>query len=186
MPLAPVHFRIFSSMYASARVLSALGVLSVMVLLAGCSSPKAAGPAGPPGSARVEALEAPNADNSAAAGQADPFIATVRTGTMSGYPQATIGHAFEAAFKDAHWSSRQSEQGVHVVTFTGFLPANMRPDCGPAKAGAIASPCASAGKVIFEWTFGSDGGRFHLSHIDPEPWPESRRTTRDMLLFIYG
>lgn len=181
MPLARVRFRIFSSPnYA------AVGVLSAIAVFAGCSSPKAAEPSRPPGSAGVEAPEPSNAGNPAAVGQADPFIDAVRVGTISGYPQAPIGHAFEAAFSDVHWSSRQPEQGVHVVTFTGLLPANMRPDCGSGKAGAIASPCVSDGKVTFEWTFGPDGRRFHLSHIDPEPWPESRRTTRDMLLFIYG
>ena len=181
MPLARVHFRIFSSPNNAA-----VGVLSAIFLLAGCSSPKAAEPSRPPGSAGVEALEPSNTGNPAAVGQSDPFIDAVRVGTISGYPQAPIGHAFEAAFSDGHWSSRQPEPGVHVVTFNGLLPANMRPDCGPAKTGAIASPCVSNGKVTFEWTFGPDGRRFHLSHIDPEPWPESRRTTRDMLLFIYG
>ena len=73
-----------------------------------------------------------------------------------------------------------------MVTFTGLLPASMRPDCGAAKAGSTASPCAQAAKVTFEWTFASDGHLFHLSHADPEPWPETHRTTREMLLFIYG
>ena len=27
---------------------------------------------------------------------------------------------------------------------------------------------------------------FHLSYVDPEPWPAAYRSTRDMLLFIYG
>jgi hypothetical protein len=27
---------------------------------------------------------------------------------------------------------------------------------------------------------------FHLSYVDPEPWPPAYRSTRDMLLFIYG
>ena len=73
-----------------------------------------------------------------------------------------------------------------MVTFTGFLPANMRANCVAAKAGAPASPCVQDAKVTFEWTFASDGHLFHLSYVDPEAWPEDHRSTRDMLLFIYG
>ena len=58
----------------------------------------------------------------------------VRAGTMSGYSKATIGQAFESAFKEPHWSSRQLKSGARVVTFTGLLPANMRPNCGAANA----------------------------------------------------
>ena len=105
---------------------------------------------------------------------------------MSGYPQATIGHAFESAFRDAHWRSEQPEGGVHVVTFTGLLPATMRPDCGGAKGSPRASLCAEDAKVTFEWTFAADGRLFHLSHIDPDPWPETHRSTREMLLYIFG
>ena len=49
-----------------------------------------------------------------------------------------------------------------------------------------ASPCAQDAKVTFEWTFAADGHLFHLSYADPEPWPETDRSTREMLLFIYG
>ena len=104
---------------------------------------------------------------------------------MSGYPRATIGNAFEAAFRNGHWHSRQSKEGVRVVTFTGFLPANVRQECGAVKAG-FPSSCAADGKVTFEWTFTSDSPLFHLSYVDPEPWPEERRSTREMLLYIYG
>lgn len=164
-----------------------------MLLFAGCSSPKvAAVPAAKPSPAIVEAAgpsDSAHSDSglqSAPAVQSDPFVAAVRAGTISGYPQATIGHAFETAFSGAHWSSQQPKGGLRVVTFTGFLPANMRPDCGTAKGGAPASPCAQDAKVTFEWTFPSDGHLFHLSHVDPEPWPETHRSTREMLLFIYG
>lgn len=190
MPLAQFHFPKFPGQgCAAARVLvlSAL-ILSAMVLFAGCSSPKtAAVPAAKPGPAVVEAAARPNPAHSDPGGQSDPFIATVRAGTMSGYPQATIGQAFEAAFSDAHWRSQQPKGGVRVVTFTGLLPANMRPDCGAAKAGSPASsPCAQNATVTFEWTFASDGHLFHLSHVDPEPWPETHRSTREMLLYIFG
>jgi hypothetical protein len=162
-------------------------VLSAMVLLAGCSSPKTAEvPAAQPGPAVVAAAVPANPAHSDPGVQPDPFVATVRAGTMSGYSQATIGQAFEAAFSDAHWSSQQPKSGVRVVTFTGLLPAKMRRDCGAAKAGAPASPCVPDAKVTFEWTFASDGHLFHLSHADPEPWPETHRSTREMLLYIFG
>ena len=184
MPLAQVNIpKFYGQGYAAGRGL----VLSAMVLLAGCSSPKAAAvPAAKPEPAIVVAAERPNPAHSDPGVQSDPFIATVRAGTMSGYSQATIGQAFEAAFSGAHWSSQQPKEGLRVVTFTGFLPPNMRPDCGAAKRGAPASPCAQDAKVTFEWTFPSDGHLFHLSHADPEPWPETHRSTREMLLFIYG
>jgi len=158
-----------------------------MVLLAGCSSPKAAAvPAAKPVPAVVAAAVLPNPAHSDSGVKPDPFIATVRAGTMSGYSQSTIGQAFEAAFSDAHWSSQQPTSGVRVVTFTGILPTKMRRDCSAAKAGAPTSPCSQDAKVTFEWTFASDGHLFHLSHADPEPWPETYRSTREMLLFIFG
>ena len=176
MPLAQVRLPKFSGL-----------MLPGILLFAGCSSPKAAAvPAAKPGPAVVEAAAHPNLANADPGVQSDPFVAAVRAGFMSGYPQATIGQAFEAAFSDVHWSSQQPKSGVRVVTFTGLLPANMRPACGAAKAGAPASPCVQDAKVTFEWTFASDGHLFHLSHIDPEPWPETHRSTREMLLFIYG
>ena len=184
MPLAQVRFPKFPGQGCAAAGLLAL---SVMVLFAGCSSPKtAAAPAAEPGPAVVEAAGPLNPAHPDPGGQSDPFIATVRAGTMSGYPQATIGQAFEAAFRDAHWRSQQPKGGVRVVTFTGLLPANMRPDCRAAIAGKPASPCAQNATVTFEWTFASDGRLFHLSHVDPEAWPETHRSTREMLLFIYG
>jgi len=176
MPLAQVHAPKFSGQgYTASGVL----VLSAMVLLAGCSSPKSAGPAHQPTSAVVETAGHSNPT------QPDPFVAAVRAGTMSGYPQATIGQAFEAAFSDAHWSSQPKGEG-RVVTFTGFLPANMRPTCSAASAGSPASPCVQDAKVTFEWTFASDGRLFHLSNVDPEAWPETHRSTREMLLYIFG
>jgi hypothetical protein len=165
------------------RVVSGIGLLA---LLAGCSSPKAAVPTAKPGPAVVEAAGRPNPAHPDPGGQSDPFVAAVRAGTMSGYPQATIGQAFEAAFSDAHWSSQQPKGGARMVTFTGFLPANMRRDCGAAKAGPTTPPCAQDAKVTFEWTFASDGHLFHLSHVDPEPWPETHRSTREMMLYIFG
>ena len=184
MPLAQVRF-----LKLSGKVCCAVAAL----VLAGCAAPKdAAAPAAKPGPAAVEVAGHANSAHSDAGGDAgsgvpsDPFVAAVRAGTISGYPQATIGQAFESAFSGAHWSSQQPPSGVRVVTFTGLLPANMRPVCGPAKAGAAASPCVQNAKVTFEWTFASDGRLFHLSYIDPEPWPETHRSTREMLLFIYG
>jgi len=151
-----------------------------MVLLAGCSSPKAAVPALQPGSAVAGA--AGRTDPA----QPDPFVAAVRASTMSGYPQANIGQAFEAAFRGAQWHSQQPDGGARVVTFTGFLPANMRPDCGAPQEGPPATPCTHDAKVSFEWTFASDGRLFHLSSVAPEAWPEDRRSTRDMMLYIFG
>ena len=162
-------------------------VSGILILLAGCSSPKTAVvPAAKPGVAVPQTAERPNPARPNAGVPSDPYVAIVRAGTMSGYSQATIGKAFEAAFSGAHWSSQQPESGVRVVTFTGLLPANMRRDCVAAKAGAPAAPCIQDAKVTFEWTFPADGQLFHLSHVDPEPWPETHRSTREMLLFIYG
>jgi hypothetical protein len=105
---------------------------------------------------------------------------------MSGYPQATIGPAFEAAFSNTHWSSQQPEGRGRIVTFTGFLPANMHPDCGAAKAGSSVPPCVQDAKVTFEWTFAPDGRVFHLSLVDPDAWPPAHRSTREMMLYIFG
>ena len=179
MPLAQAHFQKFFGLVFAA--------VAALFLAAGCSSPKAAAvPAAKPGPVVVKAAAPPNPVHTDAGGQPDPFIAIVRGGTMSGYPQATIGQAFEAAFSGVHWSSQQPQGGARVVTFTGILPANMRPACGAVKAGAPASRCVQDAKVTFEWTFGPDGHLFHLSQADPEPWPETHRSTREMLLFIYG
>jgi len=134
MPLTPVRFPMFSGV-----------VLPAMIILVGCSSPKtAAVPAEKPGPATVEV--AVRSDAGKAGVPSDPFVAAVRAGTMSGYSKATIGHAFESAFRDAHWSSRQLKGGTQVVTFTGILPANMRPECGAAKTGTAESPGAQTAK----------------------------------------
>jgi hypothetical protein len=179
MPLAQVRFPKFSGLVCAAA--------AVLVLLAGCSSPKtAAAPAANTGPAVGEAAGRSKPADANSGVQSDPFVAAVRAGTMSGYPQAAIGPAFEAAFSNTHWSSQQPREGARIVTFTGFLPANMRPDCGAARAGSPASPCAQDAKVTFEWTFASDGRLFHLSHVDPEPWPETHRSTREMMLYIFG
>ena len=106
------------------------------------------------------------------------YVAAVRDSTMSGYPAATIGKAFETRFHDSHWSSSVTSEGVHVVNFTGLLPANLRQDC--------AKNCAQDAKVTFQWSFAPQSGLFHLSYVDPNPWPLAYRSTRDMLLFIYG
>ena len=162
-------------------------VLSAMALAAGCSSPKAAAvPAAKPSPAIVEAAVHSNPADSATGVAPDPFVAAVRAGTMSGYPEATIGQAFESAFSDVHWSSQQPKGEERVVTFTGLLPANMRPNCGVAKTGSATAPCAPDAKVTFEWSFAPDGLLFHLSHVDPEAWPEDRRSTREMMLYIFG
>jgi hypothetical protein len=200
MPLAQVRFPKFSApRCAAAGVLAFLAavllsvVLLAMALLTGCSTPKtAAVPAAKPSPAVVEAAGRTNPAKSGPGGHSgsavepDPFVAAVRAGTMSGYPQATIGQAFESAFSDVHWSSQQPKWEARVVTFTGLLPANMRPDCGAAKTGSGASPCAQDAKVTFEWSFASDGHLFHLSHVNPEAWPETHRSTRDMMLYIFG
>jgi hypothetical protein len=163
-----------------------LGV-GILVLVAGCSSPKtAAVKASKPNPAVVETAGHPKPADSDPGVQSDPFVAAVRAGTMSGYTQATIGQAFEAAFSGAHWNSQQPKGGARIVTFTGFLPAKMRQECGAANTGSGASPCAQDAKVTFEWTFGSDGHLFHLSRVDPEPWPETHRSTREMMLYIFG
>jgi hypothetical protein len=169
MPLAQVRFPKFSGL-----------MLCLSLLLAvGCSSPKAAAiPAAKPSPAVVEAAGRSNGVDSAPGAAPDPFVAAVRAGTVSGYPQATIGQAFESAFSNVHWSSQQPKGEARVVTFTGVLPANMRPSCE--------SPCTQDAKVIFEWSFASDGHLFHLSHVNPEAWPEDRRSTRDMMLYIFG
>jgi hypothetical protein len=108
------------------------------------------------------------------------YVAAVRESTMSGYPAATIGKAFETAFRDFQWHSTVSSEGVRVVNFTGHLPATLLQDCLATKT------CNQESKVTFQWTFAPDSGLFHLSYVDPEPWPPAYRTTRDMLLFIYG
>ena len=175
MPLSQVRFPKFTGL-----------VIPAIALFAGCSSPKAAAvPAAKPAPAAVEAAGRPNPAHSDPGVQSDPYVAIVRAGTMSGYSQATIGQAFETAFSGAHWSSQQPAGGLRVVTFTGFLPASMRPDCGVAK-GAPPPPCAQDAKVTFEWTFPSDGHLFHLSQVDPKPWPETHRSTREMMLYIFG
>ncbi len=178
MPLAQVRLPKFTGPKCTA----AAALLGLSLLLAvGCSSPKAAAiPAAKPGPAVVEAAD------SATGVAPDPFVAAVRAGTMSGYPQATIGKAFESAFSDVQWSSQQPKGEARVVTFTGHLPANMRPGCGAAKSSPDASTCAQDAKVTFEWSFASDGHLFHLSHVNPEAWPEDRRSTRDMMLYIFG
>jgi hypothetical protein len=189
MPLARVRFPKFSV----SRCAAVAGLVWLaLVLAAGCSSPKAAVPAAKPGPGVVEAAGRTNPAKPDPGGHSDstvpsdPFVDAVRAGTMSGYPQATIGQAFESAFSDAHWSSQQPKGEARVVTFTGLLPANMRPSCGAAKSGSDASPCAQDAKVTFEWSFASDGHLFHLSHVNPEAWPEDRRSTREMMLYIFG
>jgi hypothetical protein len=99
---------------------------------------------------------------------------------MSGYPAATIGKAFETAFHDFQWHSTVTSEGVRVVNFTGRLPATLLQDCLATKT------CSPESTVTFQWSFAPDTGLFHLSYVDPEPWPPAYRTTRDMLLFIYG
>lgn len=108
------------------------------------------------------------------------YVAAVRESTMSGYPAATIGKAFDTRFHDVHWNSAVTSEGVRVVSFTGQLPASLHQECLGNKA------CPQDSKVTFQWSFAPDSSLFHLSYVDPEPWPPAYRSTRDMLLFIYG
>jgi hypothetical protein len=181
----PFFGQLFGQLFGQGLAAAEVLALSAMALLAGCSSPKAVVPAVQSGSALTRAAGSANLAGAAHVPASDPFVAAVRAGTMSGYPQASIGQAFEAAFRGAQWRSQQPDGGARVVTFTGFLPANMQPECSAPKAGSPAPPCAQDAKATFEWTFTSDGS-FHLSHVDPEPWPEDRRSTRDMMLYIFG
>ncbi len=150
--------------------------LVILGFTTACTSSKPAVPE--PSPLAVAALPA----NSAAL----DYVAAVRESTMSGYPAATIGKAFETRFHDSHWNSAVTSEGVRVVNFTGLLPANLRQDCLAAKKPPAASICPQGAKVTFQWSFAPDSGLFHLSYVDPEPWPAAYRSTRDMLLFIYG
>jgi hypothetical protein len=142
----------------------------ILTFATACTSSKPAVPE--PSPLAVSALPA----NAAAM----DYVAAVRESTMSGYPAATIGKAFETRFRDSHWNSAVTSEGVRVVNFTGQLPANLRQDCLGTKA------CSQDAKVTFQWTFAPGSGLFHLSYVDTEPWPPAYRSTRDMLLFIYG
>lgn len=147
-------------------------VLIVLVFTTACTSSKPAVPEPSP-----LAISAPPRSSAAA-----DYVTAVRESTMSGYPAATIGKAFESAFRDFQWHSTVTNEGVRVVNFTGTLPANLRQDCVASKQAA----CPQTTKVTFQWTFPPDSMLFHLSYVDPEPWPAAYRSTRDMLLFIYG
>jgi hypothetical protein len=145
--------------------------LVVLAFATGCSSSKAPEP-----SPLAIALPPAPVD----------YVATVRQSTMSGYPAATIGTAFESAFRDFHWQSSINSEGVRVVNFTGRLPVNLRQGCLAPNKPAAAPVCSQDAKVSFQWTFVPNSGLFHLSYVDPDPWPPAYRSTRDMLLFIYG
>jgi len=171
-------------------------VLTALAFLAGCSSPKpaavstpspvpSASPAVVQPSATIADHAAKNPDSDKKVDKFDPYVAAVRASTMSGYPAATIGKAFEIAFHNAQWRSRQTKEGGRVVDFTGTLPANLRQDCFASKDARTAAPCAQDARVTFQWTFNPDGRLFHLSYIDPEPWPVAYRSTREMLLYIF-
>ncbi len=151
-------------------------VVLILAFASACTSSKPAVPE--PSPLAVSALPA----NSTAG----DYVAAVRESTMSGYPAATIGKAFDKAFRDSQWHSTVTSEGVRVVNFTGQLPANLRQECLSAQKPAAASPCPQAAKVTFQWTFPPNSMLFHLSYVDPEPWPPAYRSTRDMLLFIYG
>ena len=145
--------------------------LVVLAFATGCSSSKAPEP-----SPLAIALPPPPVD----------YVGAVRRSTMSGYPAATIGAAFESAFRDAQWQSKVTSEGVRVVNFTGRLPAKLREDCVAPKKPTAPPVCSQDSKVTFQWTFAPNSGLFHLSYVDPDPWPPAYRSTRDMLLFIYG
>lgn len=142
--------------------------LPVLLFLAGCSSPQPV---------TVSAPATKPTDSLAVQHTVTDYVETVRGSTMSGYSAATIGKAFDMAFRDPQWHSSRNSQGVQVVNFTGTFPAGENRDC---------VGCAQGAKVTFQWTFPTDGKLFHLSYVDPEPWPAALRSTRDMLLFIYG
>lgn len=144
------------------------GCLTVLVFLAGCSSPQPAA---------ISVPSAKHSDGLPAEQAVMDYVETVRGSTMSGYSTSTIGKAFDTAFRDPQWQSSQNSEGVQVVKFTGTFPASVNRDC---------VACAQGAKVTFQWTFPTDGQLFHLSYVDPEPWPAALRSTRDMLLFIYG
>jgi hypothetical protein len=150
--------------------------LLILAFATACTSSKPAVPE--PSPLAVSALPA----NS---GPVD-YVAAVRESTMSGYPAATIGKAFDKTFHDSQWHSAVTSEGLRVVNFTGQLPANLRQDCLSAQKPAAAPPCPQTAKVTFQWTFPPNSMLFHLSYVDPEPWPPAYRSTRDMLLFIYG
>lgn len=145
-------------------------LILILAFATGCTSSKTAVPE--PSPLAVSSLPA----NAASV----DYVAAVRGSTMSGYPAATIGKAFETAFHDGQWHSTVTSEGVRVVNFTGQLPAKIRQDCLGTKA------CPQDSKVTFQWSFAPDSSLFHLSYVDPEPWPPAYRSTRDMLLFIYG
>jgi hypothetical protein len=152
---------------------------AILFSLAGCSSTKsiavtAAGPA----ASGVQ-------PSRAAAPPAVDYVALVRGSTMSGYPNATIGKAFEAAFRDFEWQGTSAADGTAVVKFTGLLPADKRPDCPAVKKGTLVPACTQDGKVTFEWTFSPGSRLFHLSYTDREAWPEALQSTHQMLAFIY-
>jgi len=150
--------------------------LLVLAFTTACTSSK---PAVPEPSPLVTSAPPPNSS-------AIDYVAAVRESTMSGYPAATIGKAFETAFHDVQWHSAVTKEGLRVVNFTGQLPTKLRQDCLASTKPAAASPCPQAAKVTFQWTFPPNSMFFHLSYVDPEPWPAAYRSTRDMLLFIYG
>ncbi len=154
---------------ANSKVTAALVVLAFAT---GCSSSKST----PDPSPLAISVPPPAVD----------YVAAVRGSTLSGYPAATIGKAFESAFHDFHWQSTVTSEGVRVVNFTGMLPANLRQNCLAAKSAVPGPSCSQNAKVTFQWSFAPNSGLFHLSYVDPDPWPPAYRTTRDMLLFIYG
>ena len=95
MPIA-VHFPKFSG---QGRARNCVLASSVMVLLAGCSSPKAAVPGVRPGS--VAAAVPSNPANSNSAATSDPFVAALLAGTLRGYPRAPLGQPFDDAVSRA-------------------------------------------------------------------------------------
>jgi hypothetical protein len=155
--------------------------LATLVFLTGCSKAKSVAVTAPLASA---SMVQPSSGATDAA--TIDYVELVRSGTLTGFPNATIGKAFETAFRNFEWHGAAAADGTAVVKFTGLLPADKRPECPAAKKGSGAPSCNQDGKVTFEWTFPAGSRLFHLSYTDREAWPEALQSTHEMLAFIYG
>src|ERR1700676_3470696 len=111
--------------------------VAILFLLAGCSTPKpaivSASPTPSPAAVVPASVVAQDVDKPAS-DRVDRYVAVVRESTMSGYPAATIGKAFEPASSDFKWYTRTAD-GAHIVHFTGTLPDKVR------QIGFVAKAC---------------------------------------------